>query len=168
METDMPYRQDVRLSFGCEPQPFALKIRIPRWVGADVTVQVNGQAAASGQPGTYLTLERTWQSGDEVSFELPFAWKLTRYTGAEQVDGFTRYAFEVGPLLMAFRGPLDDDKHLSLTGKPEDVTHRLMPTGKKLHYQLPDMPAGEVVPYFEIEPGEPFTCFPLFAAGDEA
>jgi len=168
METDMPYGQDVRLSFGCEPQSFALKIRIPRWADGTVAVAVNGQAAGSGQPGTYLTLTRTWQSGDEVSFELPFAWKPTRYIGAEQVDGCVRYAFEAGPILMAFRGPLDEDKRLHLTDKPEDVPHRLMPTGQKRHYRLPDMPSVELVPYFEIEPGEPFTCFPLFAAGEEA
>ena len=168
METGMPYLQDVRLLISCEPQAFILKIRIPRWVRWNITVKVNGQDAASGQPGTYLSLERVWQNGDEVTFALPIAWKQTLYVGAEQVSGYTRYAFEAGPLLMAFRGPLDENKHLCLSGQPEDLPRSLMPTSKKLHYRLPDLPAVEIVPYFEIEPGEPFTCFPMFAASDKA
>ena len=84
------------------------------------------------------------------------------------MDGRVRYAFEAGQILKSFLGPLDEDKCLHLTDKPEDVPHRLMQTGQKRHYRLPDMPSVELVPYFEIEPGEPFTCFPLFAAGEEA
>jgi uncharacterized protein len=163
METDMPYGHDVTLSIDCSPQVFDLKVRVPRWVDGSLDVRVNGQVAASGDPGTYLTLNRTWETGDEVRFELPFAWKKTLYEGAEQVDGFERYAFETGPLLMAFRGPLDENRHVVLPFDPDEIVRRLMPTPKPLHYRLPGLKDLEIVPYFEIEPGMTFTCFPLFA-----
>ena len=36
-------------------------------------VSVNGEAAATGTPGTILKLTRLWKDGDEVTFTLPMA-----------------------------------------------------------------------------------------------
>jgi DUF1680 family protein len=164
METAMPYRHEVKLAIDCTPQDFTLKIRIPRWTDGDVTVSVNGQTAQIGQPGSYVSIERRWQSGDRIGLNLPFAWRRTKYIGAEQVDGYERHAYEAGPLLMAFRGQLDEAQHMVLPCRPEDIPHLLTPTGKPLHYHLAGFAGVELVPYLEIEPGEPFTCFPLFRA----
>ncbi|MCE5259156.1 MAG: glycoside hydrolase family 127 protein, partial [Chloroflexi bacterium] len=74
METAMPYDGCVSLAFDCLPQEFALTLRIPRWTAGEVAVQVNGEVKIVGQPGSYVVLSRCWQSGDTVTFELPFAW----------------------------------------------------------------------------------------------
>lgn len=162
METEMPYGFGVALCFECEPQEFNLNIRIPRWAEGDVTVLVNGNAAASGTPGSYVTVHSLWRAGDRVTFSLPFAWKATRYEGAEQVEGFERYAYEYGPMLMAFAGQLDDDSRMQLNCEPEALPALLEPAGSPMHFTLRGHPGVTVRPYLEIKPDVAFTCYPLF------
>lgn len=159
----MPYNGRVALAINCEPQEFELKIRIPRWVEGDVHVLLNGKPATTGCPGTFITLTNRWKQGDQVNFNLPFAWKLSRYEGAEQAAGYDRYAFEYGPLLMAFKSALDGDNHLVIGCKPSELTSLLQEKDTPLHFSLQGQPGIEVVPYLEIKPDMAFTCFPLFA-----
>lgn len=162
MQTSMPYDNQVSLTFDCAAQEFDLKIRIPRWAEGAVDVALNGQVMATGQPGSYVTLHNYWKQGDVVSFTLPFAWKLTQYEGAEQVDGYERWAFEYGPLLMAVKGKLDENGRLVLAGKAEALSAKLQPNGQPLHFDLAGQPGFEMVPYLEIKPGMTFSSFPLF------
>jgi len=37
--------------------------------------------------------------------------------GSKLVDGYDRYAFEYGPLLMAIKGKLDDKDHIIIQGE---------------------------------------------------
>jgi len=46
------------------------------------------------QPGTYVTLDRVWKSGDTVTFSLPMDFHLTRYVGMEPSFGQERFALE--------------------------------------------------------------------------
>ena len=48
----------------------ALKIRIPKWTSGAV-VRVNGVAQGATTPGSYLTIDRTWASGDVVDVSVP-------------------------------------------------------------------------------------------------
>lgn len=48
-----------------------LKVRIPSWASDGATVSVNDENAATGEPGTYVTVSRTWVSGDTVKVRLP-------------------------------------------------------------------------------------------------
>src|SRR5213076_325679 len=49
----------------------ALKLRVPSWT-TGMTVAVNGIAqAVTATPGTYLTIDRTWASGDTVDIAVP-------------------------------------------------------------------------------------------------
>jgi DUF1680 family protein len=163
LTTDLPYGHPVVLDFDCAVQSFTLRLRLPRWAYGRVAVCLNGEPVAAGDPGTYLSLDRLWQTGDRISFDLPFQWRRTRYVGADQVEGYERFAFEAGPLLMAFRGELDNLNHLVLPGRPEEIPQHLIPLRQPLHYRYPGLGGLEIVPYLEIEPGSPFTCFPLFA-----
>lgn len=164
METDMPYDGRVTLSFDCAPQEFDLMVRIPRWVKGDIEIRLNGRSAVTGHAGSYAAISNRWKKGDAVSFSLPFAWKATLYEGAEQVEGFKRYAYEYGPLLMAFRAPLNQDGRLVLGCKPEELPLQLKPAGKPLHFTLSGRTDTELAPYLQIKPGMEFTCFPLFGA----
>jgi len=53
------------------------------------------------KPGTYVTLDRVWKSGDTVTFSLPMDFHLTRYVGMEPSFGQERFALEYGPILLA-------------------------------------------------------------------
>jgi hypothetical protein len=49
----------------------ALKVRVPSWT-TGMTVKVNGTAqAVTAQPGSYLTVDRTWASGDVIDLTVP-------------------------------------------------------------------------------------------------
>ena len=52
---------------------FRLNIRVPAWADGDSRVFVNGkEESAQIVPNTWLTLERTWQDGDEITLSLPY------------------------------------------------------------------------------------------------
>lgn len=171
MDTRMPYECHVTLSVDCAAQPFEMRIRIPRWASGTVQISVNGVTAAAGEPGTYVSLRRTWQAGDMVQFNLPFAWKISRYEGAEKVPGWDdceRYAYEYGPLLMAIRGPLDQHGQIAIAQKPGELTRRLRPSDRPLHFAIAGHPELQMVPYLEIKPGVTFTAYPVLTAETKA
>lgn len=69
--TEYPRDSVVTLTISPEAEAaFALKLRIPAWCKG-ASVAVNGQAAASAEPGKFLTLNRTWKAGDTVRLEFP-------------------------------------------------------------------------------------------------
>ena len=162
METDMPYGYGVILRINCKPQEFTLNVRIPRWVEGEVRIMLNGEYVASGLAGSYVSVCNNWKTEDHITFSLPFTWKTTRYEGAEQVEGFTRYAYEFGPLLMAFQGPLDASGSIILDCSPEALTGLLETTDNQMYFVLQGHPGVTMRPYLEIKPDMPFTCYPLF------
>jgi len=77
----------------------AVNLRIPSWTAAGGSVAVNGRRLeAFANPGSYLTLDRTWQTGDVVELTLPMALR------AEPLQGDpTQQAPMYGPLVLAAR-----------------------------------------------------------------
>ncbi len=159
METAFPKSLEVKLTVQ-SAQPLAARIRIrnPSWAAGGMSIEVNGKRAATGSPGTYTTLDRTWSDGDTISFVLPMAPRFTKYTGKDQIEGRQRYALEYGPILMA---ALDaPETELTLYGNATAQDPQLQPVkDKPMHFTLPTA-ATEFVPYFEIST-ESFSCFPL-------
>lgn len=96
-ETKFPDGDTTRLTFQCkEPMKLALKIRWPAWA-KKISVRVNGGTQKiSGQPESYVTLNREWKNGDVVEIRLPM--KLH----AEPLPGTTNMvALLYGPILLA-------------------------------------------------------------------
>jgi DUF1680 family protein len=123
-------------------------------------VKVNSQRLVAGTPGSYVTLDRTWKDGDEISFVLPIALKLTRYTGVDQVPGSERYALEFGPILLAAVG--STDAVIKLKGKHADdlIAHLVPESDQELRYAVKDNDDVKYIPYWRVQ-DEPFTCFPV-------
>jgi DUF1680 family protein len=104
--TDFPYGSSVLVQVASQPPAaFELALRMPEWVdAASVPVTVDGAPAPAGAPGSYLKLSQTWGSPSaptKVAFALPMKLRAHKYTGASQVAPYTRYAYTVGPILMA-------------------------------------------------------------------
>jgi DUF1680 family protein len=70
--TEYPWDGDVRLDFQETPgREFALNLRIPGWADSHA-VRVNGEELPlAAEPGTFITLRRTWRAGDQVALHLP-------------------------------------------------------------------------------------------------
>jgi len=72
--TEYPFKETVTLKFTLPSETdFTLNLRIPGWC-AQASVAVNGAAVAGPfKAGSYLTLSRTWRTGDTVELRLPMA-----------------------------------------------------------------------------------------------
>jgi DUF1680 family protein len=141
--------------------PAKIRVRVPGWAISEMGISVNGKVAGSGKAGTYVTLDRQWSEGDKITFTLPAAMRVSRYQGADQVAGKTRYAIEYGPVLMAVVGAGMVDLALEKGGDPESLGRHLDSiAGAPLHYTQRENPARKLLPYFQIA-DENFTCYPV-------
>jgi DUF1680 family protein len=140
-----------------------LRIRVPSWATGAMAISVNGAVAASGKPGSYLTLDRLWSDGDKITFNLPVAVRVNPYKGADQIAGKTRYSIEYGPLLLAVLGEGNVDLVLEKGSDAESLGRHLESVaGAPLHYTLRESPARKLVPYYQIV-DESFTCYPTIS-----
>ncbi|MDR0511056.1 MAG: glycoside hydrolase family 127 protein [Rikenellaceae bacterium] len=138
------------------PVRMRLHVRIPSWAARAMEVSVNGKKAATGNPGSYVTLSRSWRDSDRVDFTLPMELKLTKYTGADSVAGYDRYAAEYGPILLA--AAMKERK-----ANPEVDFSRLKPNpSRPLHFDVEGDSTHRFMPYLQIS-DEWFTIYPLSA-----
>jgi len=96
LESKYPVDGHVRLTLGGKSGAFDLKVRCPGWAAGDVAFKVNGSAAGTGKPGTFMTISRTWQAGDTVEFDVPMALRTEAMP-----DNPDRVALLYGPTVLA-------------------------------------------------------------------
>jgi hypothetical protein len=96
-ETTFPETPRTALVWTAEkPVTMPLRLRIPEWANG-ASVKVNGRTLeSSASPGSYLTISRTWKTGDRVDLELPM-----RLTVESMPDDRGMQAFLYGPLVLA-------------------------------------------------------------------
>jgi DUF1680 family protein len=159
---NFPYHPDVTLALtASRPTQSKIRIRVPAWAAAPMQITVNSEAPVTGAPGSYVTLDRTWSTGDKVRFTLPMQLKLTRYEGLDQIPGHQRFALEYGPILLALIG--SDSAALTI---PADRPHEAIldlihqDPARPLHFTIEGHPQFTYIPYWQVVT-EPFTCFPV-------
>ncbi len=160
LNTSTHYPQDTNVSLKLSvenPTPLKIRLRIPSWSDGKVTVQVNRQDAATGAPGTYVVLSRTWSSDDTITFKIPIAFRLTPYTGFDRDPDHERYGLEYGPLLMSLVG----GSHLNIL--PNNLVGSLSPAPESpIHFNVAGYPNAKYLPYVHIQ-DETFTSFPTLS-----
>src|SRR5262249_35711557 len=89
-ETKYPDQANSRLVFTTEkPIELTLQLRHPFWVTSGFAVRVNGRGETiASSPGSWLTLRRTWKSGDTIEIEIPFHLRTEAFK-----DNPNRFAF---------------------------------------------------------------------------
>ena len=88
------------------PVDFDLALRMPAWAGtAPIPITINGKPTTPGTPGSYAHVSKLWGAGGSPTtllFNLPRSLVAHRYTGLTPTpEGLTRYAYTVGPVLLA-------------------------------------------------------------------
>ena len=191
MAAEFPFNPDVKMQLSAtEPIHANIRIRIPQWVATDITIYINGNLAATGKPGTYQALDRTWSDGDTITFTLSMAPRLSLYTGMDQVAGGLRYGLEYGPILLAVVSTNEDGKprdpstrapilardipystqvrldavvsEIRLPVTAEDIIRHLKAIDNQpLHFAIEGDSHHKYMPYWQINE-ELFTCFPVF------
>lgn len=162
MRTQFPFQPHVSLRMTVEqPTRSKIRIRVPSWAFDAMETKVNGQRAGVGAPGSYLTIDRTWNTGDMITFTLPMKFRVTQYHGADEIKGHSRYAIEYGPILMAAVGPLDPQLGVHIIQHPDRLESWLKPiSDKPLHFTVDGHPEYEFMPYWQVM-DQTYTCFPV-------
>lgn len=162
MSGNFPMAPDVSLEIkASRPLQAKIRIRVPAWAARSMQIRVNQESPAWGKPGSYVSLERTWVTGDTIGFTLPMQLKLTRYTGLDQTEGHQRFAIEYGPVLLALLGSDSATLTVSHGQRAEDILQRIrQDPNRPLHFTLDGHPEFSYVPYWQTG-SEPFTCYPV-------
>ena len=71
--TRFPEEDSTSLTFtAAKPVRMAVKVRYPSWATSGITVAVNGERQpVDGKPGSYVSIEREWKTGDTIRVQLP-------------------------------------------------------------------------------------------------
>ncbi|MEK4272492.1 beta-L-arabinofuranosidase domain-containing protein [Paenibacillus sp. FSL R7-0026] len=110
LETDFPYSEKVTLTITGGNASAHLRLRVPSWLQQPMTATVNGDTEhpyTQMEPG-YLSIDRTWTTGDVITITLPMS--LRQYTSRDDAH---KVAFLYGPIVLA--GALGNE------GLPEDT-----------------------------------------------
>ncbi|KAI6081120.1 DUF1680-domain-containing protein [Hypoxylon rubiginosum] len=99
-ETTFPRGDNTKLTVTGEGQ-LDINLRVPAWIRKGFEVTVNGEAVPGDEvkPGTYLTLSRTWQTGDVIEARMPFSIRIER-----ALDRPDTQAIMWGPVLLQLLG----------------------------------------------------------------
>ncbi len=122
--TGYPYDGKVVLTMVEVPkkEKLALKLRVPSWCD-NATVAVNGvKENVTVTPDSYITLDRKWKAGDEVTFDMEMKTKLLESNPlVEETRNHT--AIKRGPLVYCLEGiDIEGGKKLDDVLIPADAT----------------------------------------------
>ena len=130
-ETKFPAASSSKLTLNCaKPVHLTLQVRCPGWVQAGFAVTVNGHPVeAKAKPGSYVSIDRKWKSGDTVEITMP----MTLHTEAFQ-DNPHKLAFLYGPIVLC----APSDPHLTaqaIVSEDSRLADRVKPVaGKSLTF----------------------------------
>jgi uncharacterized protein len=110
------------------PAPRTIHIRVPAWTAGRAEVRLNGHLLeAVADPGSYVSVRRTWRAGDTLAISLPMQLRHESLPGDESIN-----AVLFGPLVLAADlgpGPADDS-HRVVHGRPTEPEN--LPPADKL------------------------------------
>ena len=97
-DTRFPEQDSSRLVFtAATPTRLAVKVRFPSWAVSGMSLAVNGAAQpVAGKPGSYVTVDREWTTGDTLSIRMPMSLRIEALPDNPKV-----VAFLYGPTLLA-------------------------------------------------------------------
>jgi hypothetical protein len=148
IDSRYPEEGSARLAFRCEkPVRLALKLRWPSWAVPAMTVAVNGQPhRVDGAPGSYVTVDREWKSGDRVSIGLPMSLRVEPLPGTND-----RVALAYGPMVLAGR--------LGTEGMPDVYVRKQLDQKNVPSPEVPVLVAArdDLLRHVDPVPGEPLT-----------
>ena len=96
--TKFPEQNSTSLAISADtPVRLAVKVRYPSWASSGITVLVNGQRQAiAGKPGSYVSIDRQWRSGDTVQVQLPMSLHMEALPDDPHIQ-----ALMYGPIVLA-------------------------------------------------------------------
>nr|WKN36078.1 glycoside hydrolase family 127 protein [Tunicatimonas sp. TK19036] len=95
-ETNYPFEDEIRFTLNTSASvSFPWQLRIPAWC-EEAIISINGEEVQREKGGEIVTLEQTWQDGDQVTLQLPMAVRTSNW-------GRNSRSVERGPLVYALK-----------------------------------------------------------------
>ncbi|MGH9352220.1 MAG: beta-L-arabinofuranosidase domain-containing protein [Terriglobia bacterium] len=140
-ETNYPESDTTTLSIDPgSKRAFGLKFRVPEWCSG-ASAEVNGSRQdISCRPGSWATIQRTWNPGDRVVIRIPASLRLVPIDKQHP----NRVAVAIGPVVLV---------RLHATGMSVRGTEpsEWMETSREpLEYQVGPQPTGKFVPFYRV------------------
>jgi hypothetical protein len=136
--------------------PLDIRLRVPTWVRKGYTLTVNGEAQeVEAEPGTYVSIDRSWSPGDRIDISMPFSVWTER-----AIDDASVQSIFYGPTLLVLQaGPVGDDLESGLIGVSfyrdvkldGDLAPAMSPDDGPLHFTSNGY---GLVPFFVADPQE--------------
>jgi DUF1680 family protein len=143
-ETDIPDGGHVTVTVLEAQKPFTLRLRIPRW--------------ATKEYSSYYEIHENVVAGDSFTMELSMYFRMTKYTGGEELPGKDRWAMEYGPLLY---GVLGAPNPLKISFDPLHPEEWFSPIpGDKRRFRIKNDDIHTYMAYVDIH-DEPFDVYPV-------
>jgi DUF1680 family protein len=172
--TQFPCEQGTTIKINSShPAPRTIHIRIPHWTTENAQVKINGRLLeAMADPGSYLALRRSWQSGDTITLSLPMELRQQVLLGDDSVS-----AALYGPLVLAAdlgAGPTDGSMRVIHSG---DTVPKNLPAPDSLP-KVPAPPDAKTKQWIQMESqselrfavtGESakYKLMPMYQVGDQ-
>ncbi len=147
VDTELPDDGKVLVTVTGAERPFTLRLRIPRW--------------ATDDGRSYYEVHKNVSAGDSFRLNFPMHFKMTLYSGGEEIPHKERWAVEYGPLLYAALGAPNP---LTLCFDPHDPAQWLTPQeGKRRTLSIRNDRCHSYMAYADIN-DEPFDVYPVVEA----
>ncbi|MFJ8788607.1 beta-L-arabinofuranosidase domain-containing protein [Streptomyces sp. NPDC102462] len=112
-----------------------LRLRVPYWAERGFTVHVNGvRQRVAATPGTYVSLNRRWRTGDRVDIAAPFTLRIER-----ALDDPATQAVAYGPVPLVIRSSATEYQKLTLYRDyplSRDLSRVIRPTGEPMTFTV--------------------------------
>ena len=144
------YPWSGKIEFEVEPETegeFAIRLRVPDWVSqypvatklysytdspVKYSVEVNGSSIRPNVHDGYITINRTWKSGDKIAVDFPM--NVRRVRACDSVyDDKGLLAIQRGPIVYCLEGIDQSDKHVFNKYIPENTEFTEEFKGDKLN-----------------------------------
>jgi DUF1680 family protein len=132
-EMKFPTVDTTKLTFSCEkPVDLEVKVRWPLWAKSGFAVTVDGRSQKiTGAPGSWVTIKRTWKTGEAVSVKMPFSVRTEGFA-----DNADRFAFLNGPIVLCAQ--VDPSKPFpAVVAERGQVLKALKPAGEPNTFTAP-------------------------------
>jgi DUF1680 family protein len=139
--TDFPYADSSKLVVKGSGR-FDVRVRVPGWATQGFSVTINGESVShEAEPGSYLTLSRTWRTNDTIELRMPFAFHV-----APVVDQPNVASLFYGPVLLAAEEPAPRTAWRQVTLDLRDPGRSITGDPATLRFTIGD---ASLKPFFE-------------------
>lgn len=132
--TSFPKEDETRLTIKGNGK-FDVNVRVPGWATAGFQVKINGkEEKVNAKPGSYLTINRTWKSGDVIELKMPFQFHLSPVMDQQNIASLF-----YGPIQLAAQETEARNEWRKVTLDAKDISKSIKGDPSKLEFTIGDV-----------------------------